>query len=72
MIKLKMYDTILQNPSTEAEALKYAFALGMVFDEVETTEQDVYDSRLIATIEGIGVYYNWKADYYAFADLTGE
>ena len=70
MLKLKMYDTVLQNNNTEAEAIDYAS--GMVFDEVEATEQDVYDSRLIATIEGIGVYYNWKADYYAFADLTGE
>ena len=69
MIKLSTFDVILDNASQQ-EALDYA--KGMVWGEVETTEQDIYHSYPIETIDGVGVFYNYMADYYFFTDETGE
>ena len=65
----KVYDAILQSV-TQEEALDYA--RGMVWCEEETTEQEVHHSDLIETIDGVGVFYNYKADYYFFTDETEE
>jgi uncharacterized protein YdeI (YjbR/CyaY-like superfamily) len=65
----KVYDTILQGV-TQKEALDYA--RGMVWCEVEATEQGVHDCYPIETIDGVGVFYNYKADYYFFTDETEE
>jgi len=71
MIKLNTFDAILEGHYTQQEA--YDYAMGMVWCEVETTEQDVYHSDHLESIDGVGVYYNWKADYYFFVDeTTGE
>jgi len=65
----KVYDTILQGV-TQEEALDYA--RGMVWEEIETTKEKIYHSDFIETIEGVGVFYNYMADYYFFTDETDE
>lgn len=61
----KVYDTILQSV-TQEEALDYA--RGMVWEEIETTKEKIYHSDFIETIEGVGVFYNYMADYYFFTE----
>ena len=66
----QVYDVIYGGCHTNEEALDYAS--GMVWCEEEATEQEIYHSDLIETIDGVGVFYNYKADYYFFTDETGE
>lgn len=66
----KVYDTTLEGWHTQEEALDYA--RGMVWEEIETTEQELHHSDLIETIGGVGVFYNYMADYYFFTDETEE
>ena len=62
-----VYDAILQgDEATEANALDYA--RGMVWMEVESSEQEITHKRFIDTVDGIDVYYDYGADYYFFAD----
>jgi hypothetical protein len=65
----KVYDTILQSV-TQEEALDYA--RGMVWEEIETTEEKVNNCYPIETIDGVRVFYNYLADYYFFTDETEE
>lgn len=67
----QVYDAILQGV-TQEEALDYA--RGMVWDEIETREEELlsYHCYPIETIEGVGVFYNYMADYYFFTDETEE
>ncbi len=60
-----VFDEILEN-STEQEALNHA--LGMVWGEVETSEQTIKYHNYIDTINGVGIYYDFGADYYFFTD----
>lgn len=62
---MMVYDTILQGVD-QAEALD--FARGMVWAEVETTEQDIKYADFIDTVDGVEVYYDYGADYYFFVD----
>ena len=65
--KMIIYDAILEgDEATEANALDYA--RGMVWDEVEASEQEIKYSQFIDTVNGIDVYYDYGADYYFFAD----
>jgi hypothetical protein len=64
---MMVYDAILQgDEATEANALDYA--RGMVWDEVEVSEQEIKYSQFIDTVNGIDVYYDYGADYYFFAE----
>ena len=64
---MMIYDAILEgDDATEADALDYA--RGMVWDEVEASEQEIKYSQFIDTVDGIDVYYDYGADYYFFAD----
>ena len=60
-----VFDEILEN-STEQEALNHA--LRMVWGEVETSEQTIKYHNYIDTINGVGIYYDFGADYYFFTD----
>ena len=64
------FDAILQSGESEDEALDYA--RGMVWSECEATLQNIGYARHIETIEGIGVYYAYGADYYFFTDESGK
>jgi len=70
MATYKAFDAILQNGETEAFAIEYA--RGVDWTETEATEQTIGHARYIDTIDGIGVFYNYAADYYFFTDETGE
>lgn len=62
-----IYDHILQDSeATEENALD--FARGFVFGECTATEQTIGHYRHIDSINGIGVYYDYAADYYFFVD----
>ena len=64
------FDVILQNEETEADALD--FARGFAWSECEATEQNIGYANYIDTIDGIGVYYDYGADYYFFTDETND
>jgi len=66
----KVYDTTLEGWHTQEEVLDYA--RGIVWEEIETIEQEIHHSDLIETIDGVGVFYNYMADYYFFTDETEE
>jgi hypothetical protein len=61
------FDAILQNNPTEKDAIDYA--RGLVWGEVETSEQDIKYKNYIDTIDGIEVWYDFGADYYFFAPV---
>ena len=66
---MMVYDAILEgDDATEADALEYA--QGMVWDEVEVSEQEIKYSKFVDTVNGIDVYYDYGADYYFFADAN--
>ena len=66
---MMVYDAILEgDEATEANALEYA--QGVVWDEVEVSEQEIKYSQFIDTVNGIDVYYDYGADYYFFADAN--
>ena len=64
-----LYDAILQNGETEQDAIEYAN--GMVWCEIESVEQErPFHSRHVQDVNGIGIHYDFGADYYFFEDLT--
>ena len=63
-----IFDAILDN-TTEEDALDYA--RGMVWDEAEGRHTDWPKYRRhVDTVDGIGVYYDYGADYHFFTDET--
>jgi len=67
-MEYKTYDAILQNGETIEEAIEYA--KGMVWSECQSFTETISHARHIDTIEGVGVYYDYGADYYFFTDET--
>jgi hypothetical protein len=67
----KVYNGILSGDyATEYDALEYA--RGVVWNEIETRQQSIVYANYIDTIDGVGVYYDFGADYYFFTDETEE
>ena len=64
MATYNVFDAILQNDPTEADA--YDYARGIDWGEVETTEQTIAYARYVDTVDGIEIYYDYGADYYFF------
>jgi hypothetical protein len=65
------YNAILDGCNyTEEDAIDYA--RGVVWCELDTTEDSIAYANHIDTIDGVGVYYDFGADYYFFTDETGE
>jgi len=62
---MMIYDVIQQGGTAE-EAMD--MARGMVWCEVEASEQDIKYSELVDSVDGVDVYYDYGADYYFFAD----
>ena len=62
---MMVYDAILEG-STAEEAVDYA--RGMVWCEVDASEQDIKHAEFVDTVDGITVYYDYGADYYFFSD----
>jgi len=67
MIFKKVYDFILQGDQASTVKAK-EIARGMVFSEIETHESDIKYHNHIETIKGVGVYYDYGADYYFFVE----
>jgi len=61
------YDGILDGHEAETEEDALDYARGMVWNEVETTENNIKYARYIDTVDGVDVYYDYGADYYFFA-----
>lgn len=62
------YDVLLQGFEAANEQEAIDFARGLVFDEIDVTSEPCVYSRHIETVNGVGVYYNYGADYYFFTD----
>jgi len=68
---MKVFDCIFNAMSNEQEhcieeAMDYA--RGMVWSEVETTEQTIKYTEHVGEHEGVDVYYDYGADYFFFVD----
>jgi hypothetical protein len=64
---MRIFDTILNGYHGEAYAIEYL--RGMVWNEVQTTEQRMpTNSRVIDSHEGVTLYYDYGADYYFYED----
>ncbi len=61
-----VYDAILDGYNTQKGAIDYA--RGMVWSECEATEQNIKYADHIDIVDGVGVYYDFGADYYFFTD----
>jgi hypothetical protein len=64
------YDAIIDGWQGEEAALD--FARGYVWCEVEAKPDNIGHANHIDTIDGVGVYYDYAADYYFFTDETDE
>ena len=65
-----VYDAILDGGNyTQKDAIDYA--RGIAWSEYEATQQNIKYRDYIDTIDGVGVYYDFGADYYFFTDETG-
>ena len=64
-----VFHAILGGYHTQEDAIDYA--RGMVWSECEATEQNIKYRDYIDTVDGVGVYYDFGADYYFFTDETG-
>lgn len=67
MIFKNTYDVILQGDNATEEKAK-ELAQGLVWGEVETSEMNIKYHKYIKTINGVGIYYDYGADYYFFTD----
>tara|TARA_R110000796_G_scaffold37533_1_gene94719 strand:- start:473 stop:691 length:219 start_codon:yes stop_codon:yes gene_type:complete len=65
-----VYDAILGGYNTQEDAIDYA--RGMVWSECEATEQNIKYADHIDTVDGVGVYYDFGADYYFFTDESED
>lgn len=66
------YDTILDGHEADTEEDALDYARGMVWSEVETTENSIKYARYIDVVNGVEVYYDYGADYYFFAPAEDE
>jgi len=63
---MKTFNAILDGYNTQEQALEYA--RGVVWCELETSEQTINHKTYIDTVDGVGVWYDYGADYYFFSD----
>ena len=71
MTTYNTFDVILQGEeATEGNA--YDVAQNMVWSEVGTTLDSIRCASYIDTVNGVGIYYDYAADYYFFTDETEE
>lgn len=50
----------------DIDAIEYA--RGMVWCELEATEQDIKYKRFVEEVDGVEVWYDFGADYYFFVE----
>ena len=66
---MRTFDAILGGYNTQKQALEYA--RGVVWGELETSQQVIKHKTYIDTVDGVGVWYDYGADYYFFSDEEG-
>lgn len=66
------YSAVLEGWQAESDEDALDYARGMVWSEIETTLDQIDHAMYIDTIDGVGVYYDYGADYYFFTDETGD
>ena len=65
------YDWILQgDDATEQGA--YDLANSDLLGECETSMQSIGHADYIDTVRGVGIYYDYAADYYFFTDESSD
>lgn len=62
------YDAILDSGEDEAEAMDYA--RGMVWNEVELTDNYIKYANHVGSVNDVDVYYDYGADYYFFVPAS--
>tara|TARA_R110000796_G_C14508812_1_gene429663 strand:+ start:729 stop:929 length:201 start_codon:yes stop_codon:yes gene_type:complete len=63
-----LFDAILQSGESEQDAIEYA--RGLVWSEVECSAQNrPTHSEHTIDVNGVGVWYDYGADYYFFEEL---
>ena len=65
MTTYNTYNHILEGVE-ESDAIECARQ--MVWSECEITEQTIAHAKHVETIDRVGVYYDYGADYYFFTD----
>ena len=68
----KIYDFILQGDEATENGARAAVD-GLDWTEVESAETDLpRHKNLVDIVAGVGIWYDFGADYYFFTDETGE
>ena len=67
-----VYNVILDGSDDYIHEDAANYARGMVWSECETTEQDIRYKHYYETVNGVGVYYDFKGDYYFFTDESED
>jgi len=62
------YDAILDSGEDNAEAMDYA--RGMVWNEVELTDNYIKYANHVGSVNDVDVYYDYGADYYFFVPAS--
>jgi hypothetical protein len=70
MIYLTYGHILQESGALDGDAIEVAAS--MVWSEIATSEQSIRYATHIDTIDGVGIYYDYAADYYFFTDETGE
>jgi len=63
---MRTFDATLYGSYTQEQAIE--LAMGLDWMDVETREQDIKYKDHITTVNGVGVWYDFGADYYFFTD----
>lgn len=67
-----LFDFILQGDEATEENAIFCAQDGSIFMECETSSQNIGYADYIDTVNGVGIYYDYGADYYFFTDETGN
>lgn len=68
---INVYEYILAGDQACEESAKDS-ARNIVWQEIETSTQNIKYHRYIDTINGVEIYYDYGADYYFFVDVVKE
>lgn len=73
MATYQVYDAILDgheafNMGDNCDQAAIDYARGMVWAECESKEQSIAYARCIGEVDGVGVFYDFGADYYFFTE----
>ena len=67
---MQTFDAILEGWQVDNDEVAIDYANGADWCNYEISEQDIKYKRYIDTVNGVGVWYDYGADYYFFTDET--